>query len=151
MSKYCPKCGFENENEAQFCSKCGTNIDKGISQKAMYGQDGTPPDDVKSWNMGAFMMTAVWGIANEVYEALWVFAAVIPIIGWIAAIAVMIWMGISGNELAYRKKHYDTVSDFKQAQNTWNRAGWFTFIISIITGFIYLIAFVILGIAESAY
>ncbi len=27
MSKYCPKCGTENKDDAQFCHKCGENIE----------------------------------------------------------------------------------------------------------------------------
>lgn len=151
MSKYCPKCGKENSDESVFCSKCGANMDAGVQLNSNYEQQNSIPPEAKTWNMGAFMMTAVWGIANEVYEALWVFAAVVPIIGWIAALGVMIWMGISGNELAYKKKQYDTVNDFAKAQNTWNRAGWFTFIVSIASGIIYFFVFIIMGIIESAY
>ncbi len=147
MNRYCPKCGNMNNDEAVFCNKCGTEIN--AMPQELQSNLHNIPQDIKSWNMGAFMQTAIWGIANEVYEALWVFVVIIPIIGWIAALAIMIWMGISGNELAYKKKHYDTINDFKQAQNTWNRAGWITFILSMLSGFIYFIVFIIMGIAET--
>ncbi len=149
MIKYCPKCGVENQDNGVFCSKCGTNMNIAPSQTKEHS--GAVPEDIKGWNMGAFMQPVVWGIANEVYESLWFLTVIIPFIGWLAAFAIMIWMGINGNELAYKKKKWDTTDDFKKCQNTWNRAGWLTFILSLLSGFVYFIVFVVMGLAETGF
>jgi len=30
---YCPKCGFKNQDEAEFCSKCGANLKNSGSER----------------------------------------------------------------------------------------------------------------------
>lgn len=30
MTRFCPKCGFENEDSYNFCAKCGTSLVEGV-------------------------------------------------------------------------------------------------------------------------
>ncbi len=34
MSKFCPKCGLENEEEAKFCKRCGSSLDAQVQSKS---------------------------------------------------------------------------------------------------------------------
>lgn len=81
----------------------------------------------RKWNWGAFTFNIWWGIANRVWL---VFLMLVPLFN-------IIWVFIlayNGNKWAYTK-YSETRDDrevFNYAQRTWNRAGFWSFIISII-------------------
>ena len=141
--KRCPACGRSNNDDSRFCYSCGENLENVPVQ--ITADD--VPLEIKGWNMGAFMHNILWGIANGVYEALWSLVVIIPFVGWFAAIGIWIWLGLKGNELAWKKQKWDTVEDFKRCQGTWNRAGWFTLIVTVGLSIVYFIIFIFFGMA----
>ncbi|MEX6199589.1 ribonuclease G [Providencia stuartii] len=87
------------------------------------------PNEIKRWNWGAFIFNIYWGIGNKSYFPL---LTLIPLLN-------IVWIfvcGIKGNEWAWKNGDYDSVETFMKVQETWNRAGLFCFIISIVVTFI---------------
>ncbi len=77
------------------------------------GEQAIVPPEVQGWNWGAFLLSWIWGIGNNVMIAL--LALIIPF--W------SIYLGVKGNELAWRSKRYDSVEHFKATQAKWTRWG----------------------------
>ena len=92
------------------------------------------PNEIKKWNWGAFMYNMVWGIGNKSYITL---LCLVPILN-------IIWpfvCGAKGNEWAWKNGNYSNTREFFLVQDTWNRAGFVTFIIAIIFIVIYVLFF----------
>ena len=74
------------------------------------------PAEVKRWNWGAFLLTWIWGIGNQVWIAL---LALIPLVGFV----MMFVLGAKGNEWAWEKRRWDSVESFHSTQRKWAIAG----------------------------
>ena len=89
------------------------------------------PAEIKGWNWGAFLLGGFWSIGNQVWIGLLSF---IPYIG----LGVAFYLGIKGNELAWKSKRWDSIEQFKSAQRKWAIAGLvalvFFFFIGILIG-----------------
>ena len=85
------------------------------------------PETVHKWNWGAFMLPIAWGIGNKSFLCL---LTCIPYIG----LVMHFICGAFGNKWAYNntRGYYDSPEEFTKAQESWNRAGFVTFIITII-------------------
>jgi hypothetical protein len=90
------------------------------------------PAEIRGWNWGAFFLTWIWGIGNNTYRAFWVF---FPIVNFF----MLIFLGIKGNEWAWRHKKWQSVEHFKAVQKKWSIAGLIFFIAMIVL--VALIAF----------
>jgi len=84
--------------------------------------DDSIPESIKGWNWGAFFLHGIWGLANKTYVALLAFVPVVNV-------PIMIFLGIKGNELAWKYKKWDSVEHFKAVQRNWNIAGMIAFAI----------------------
>lgn len=91
-----------------------------MEQSAKVNIDESTPEEIKGWNWGAFFLHGIWGIANKTYIALLGF---VPILN----IPVMIFLGLKGNELAWKYKEWNSVEEFKASQRPWNIAGMVAF------------------------
>ncbi len=94
----------------------------------------TVPEEIKRWNWGAFMFNIIWGFGNRSYLPLLVFVPLLNLV-WIFV------CGLKGNEWAWQKGDYDSVETFMKVQETWNRAGFIYFIVSIIFAVIFFLFF----------
>ena len=101
-------------------------------QQASYGQDYNSqnyynselPPELRKWNWGAFMYNMIWGIGNKCYLPL---LCLIPCFN-------LIWIfvcGAKGNEWAWQAGTCKDLETFKAVQDTWNRAGFVSFIITL--------------------
>lgn len=80
---------------------------------------------IKKWNWGAFAYNIWWGIGNKTYLPL---LCLIPFVG-----VIMIFVcGAKGNEWAWNNNSYRDVEEFLRVQETWNRAGFISFIVGVI-------------------
>jgi len=75
----------------------------------------TPPE-IEGWNWGAFLLTWIWGIGNNVWLTLFCF---IPIVGIIGRFI----LGAKGNKLAWNNRHWPSVEAFKKTQRRWAIGG----------------------------
>lgn len=87
--------------------------------------DESVPESIKGWNWGAFFLHGIWGLGNKTYIALLAFVPVVNV-------PVMIFLGLKGNEIAWKNKEWDSIEHFKTVQRNWNVAGMATFSIYII-------------------
>ena len=88
------------------------------------------------WCWGAFGVTLIWGIANRVYIALLVLAGVIPFVGWIVQLGVAIYLGISGHELAWQNRRFESLQQFQDTMRVWNAWGLGIFIAGLVLGLV---------------
>jgi hypothetical protein len=72
-----------------------------------------PPDGIKGWSWGAFLLNWIWAVFNKTWIGL---LCLLPYIGFVAAI----YLGIKGRELAWRNKRWESVEHFNQVQRKWS-------------------------------
>jgi len=75
-----------------------------------------PPEGVRGWSWGAFLLNWLWAIFNKTWIGL---AALIPYVGFIVAI----YLGVKGRELAWRNKRWDNLDHFNRIQRRWSTWG----------------------------
>ena len=89
------------------------------------------PEEIPSWNWGAFFLSWIWGLGNRTYIAL--VTLVFPLMPFI--------LGFMGNKWAWRNKEWDDVDHFLAVQKRWSIAGFVVFLLFVFgitgTGFWY--------------
>lgn len=122
--------GYVNNNQM------GVNTNYTVNQ-------GTQP--ITGWCWGAFMYNWIWGIAHKCYLPLLCF---IPIFG-------LFWLfvcGAKGHSWAMNSGLFRTVEEYNASMSTWNRAGKFALIFTIVFLILYFLLFgtILTGIIASA-
>lgn len=147
---YCPNCGKENEDAVQVCGACGKSLSTQIppvqSAQEVYNNQGQQPANVDAnspgvptynqitnnefpvelnrFNWGAFLLTWIWGIGHGVWISLIALVAgFVPFIGGLIGLAFAIYLGIKGNELAWKTGKYNDIEAFKATERKWTIAG----------------------------
>jgi hypothetical protein len=88
-----------------------------------------PQEVLTGFNWGACLLNWIWGIGNSVWIALAMFVVgIIPFGG----IALAIYLGLKGNELAWRNRRFESVEQFHAVQNAWKKWGIILFVASIV-------------------
>lgn len=77
------------------------------------GSSITPPDGVKGWSWGAFLLNWIWAVSNKTWIGL---LCLIPYIGFIFSF----YLGFKGRELAWRNKRWDSLEHFNRVQRKWS-------------------------------
>ncbi len=91
------------------------------------------PAELKGWNWGAFFLSWIWGIGHRVWISLAILViAFIPVIGAIAALVGSILLGLKGNELAWKNRHFESVEQFRKVQKAWAIWGLVVFILGLV-------------------
>jgi hypothetical protein len=72
-----------------------------------------PPDGVKGWSWGAFLLNWIWSLFNKTWIGL---LCLLPYIGFLFAF----YLGFKGRELAWRNKRWDSVEHFNRVQRKWS-------------------------------
>ena len=101
--------------------------DNGAENTSGKGKGSEVPQVIKTWNWGAFFLSALWGIFNKTYIALW---SVFPLV----SIPMAFILGFKGSEWAWQNKRWKSVEHFQQVQKKW--AVW---------GIIFFIVFTVIG------
>ncbi len=83
------------------------------------------PPEIKGWNWGAAGLTWIWGASHRVWISFLVF---IPLVNFV----VLIYLGIKGNELAWKADKWESVDTFLASQKKWTPWGVIFFILGII-------------------
>lgn len=85
-------------------------------------KDGEIPPGVKRWNWAAFLMPAVWGLFSGMPYTVLLFGAVLLPTGFqlIVMTAASLFLGLKGNELAWRGKKWQSVEHFRGFQKQWS-------------------------------
>lgn len=145
--KNCPFCGEEINVSATKCKHCGEWLDEQNHQETNL-EKSELPTEYRKFNWGAFLLTWIWGIGNKTYIAFVIFAVsilnIIPFVGWIASFAFGIWLGIKGNEFAWKNSHWDNLEQFNNVQRKWAMWG------GIVVGILSLLTFIAVLILSAA-
>jgi hypothetical protein len=141
----CRHCGKENTGDGHYCTYCGSILTRPSAEsmptrlKPYIGKDRflkakvevhTPasentsgqgklavvPREVAGWNWGAFLLSFIWSIGNNVWIGL---LSLIPYAG----IIMFIVLGVKGNEWAWQNKRWDSIEHFKRTQRKWRNWG----------------------------
>lgn len=86
------------------------------SQSVTARPDEPLPAGIKGWCWGGFLLNWVWAIRFRVW---WGLLAFVPLVG----LAVPIWLGIKGREVAWRRGEWSSVQAFNDAQRKWSIGG----------------------------
>jgi len=100
------------------------------------------PEEIKEWNWGAFFLTWIWGIGNRVWLAL-IALAPVPFVG----LAMMIILGIKGNEWAWQCKRWDSTEQFHHRQRIWMYWG----IAAFIAPFVFILGWLLIIVGLLGY
>lgn len=119
-----------------------TQTDNAVPNTSGQGVSVSVPPEIQGWNWGAFLLTWIWGIGNQVWIAL---LALIPVP--LVSVAVMIILGIKGNEWAWQYKKWDSVDHFRRSQHTWMVWG----IISLIAPLVLVIGLILITVGIFGY
>lgn len=76
------------------------------------GSTAVVPSEVNRWNWGAFLLTWIWGIANNTFIAFLMFVPFVNIVMWFI-------LGAKGSAWAWQNKRWDSVEHFRQTQRKW--------------------------------
>ena len=72
-----------------------------------------PPAGVKGWSWGAFLLNVVWSIGNKTWIGL---LCLIPYAGFFFCV----YLGVTGRELAWKNKRWDSLAHFNRVQKAWS-------------------------------
>lgn len=86
------------------------------------GEQSVVPPEIQKWNWGAFFLSWIWGIGNQVWIAL---LSLIPFVN----IIMIFVLGAKGNEWAWRAKRWESVEHFLEVQRKWSKWGFIVFIV----------------------
>ena len=102
------------------------------------GSTAVVPREIQGWNWGAFLLTWIWGLGNNVLLALLTLVPVVGLVMWIV-------LGVKGSEWAWQQKRWDSVEHFRRVQRTWAKWGVIVLLISCALGaaFVALMFFVV--------
>jgi len=102
---------------------------------------GTPdaqlPEELKGWNLGGLLIPFVWGPFNRVWIGLAALTVgllpIPPLLGLLVYGPIAMFVGMRGNELAWRARKWDSVDHFRLVQGQWAKWGGICFIIFVVT------------------
>jgi hypothetical protein len=91
------------------------------------GQGGltTVPVEIDKWNWGAFFLNWIWGVGNNTFIALLMFA---PLVNMVMPFI----LGAKGSAWAWRNKRWESVEHFRKVQREWAKWSFIMLIISVV-------------------
>ena len=117
----------------------------GSGQSAMGAQP-----RLSKWNWGAFYLNGIWGLFNGCWWILlinmgigllsFLLSLVLPFIGLLMlplSLGWQIYVGVKGDEWAWKNRSWRSVQDFEQTQHQWAVASLVIFILNIVLVVIY--------------
>jgi hypothetical protein len=124
----CPECKVDIDGQI-YCNQClelklrggawPGAASAGTSNTSGLGALSKAPPEISGWNWGAFFLTWIWGIGNNVWIAFVALCGLLPYVGWIISLVMAIILGVRGNEWAWQNKRWDSIEHFQKTQRTW--------------------------------
>lgn len=96
--------------------KSKLELDAPVDNNSGGGSGTVPPQGIKGWSWGAFLLNWIWSGFNRTYVGL---LTLVPYVGFLMSI----YLGIKGRELAWQNKRWDSVEHFNSVQRRWSIAG----------------------------
>lgn len=124
----CGKCHKKVDKDSQFCTYCGSSINKETAD------DGTPTG-IGKWSWGAAILCFLYAI-NMGFGA-WVAILILLLtgvenyltsqvaqpensIGLVIMIISTIYFGFNGRKIAWKKRKWESLSQFQKTQRVWD-------------------------------
>jgi len=103
---------------------------------------------VQGWNWGAFVISWIWAFSHQlpgwgVGMLLLNLASWIPVIGFpfsLIGLGLAIYLGIKGNELAWRQRPFQGLEHFRATERVWRTWGIVLFVMGIVASIVYVAA-----------
>lgn len=90
------------------------------------GEDAPLPHELRGWNWPAFLLGPIWGVGHRIWWTAIGFLALAPLVNagprqaaLLLWLAMMLFLGFRGNELAWRARRWESVDKFMAAQQRW--------------------------------
>ena len=132
--KICQFCGGEINEDAKKCKFCGEWV---------ISEENELPQELKHFNLGAFLFNWIWGIMHKKYITLLYFVAcLIPVIG---PIGISVWFGVVGNKWAWQSKNWDSIEQFNETQRNWVKLWLILAVVSVILAIKIFIILTLIG------
>ena len=147
--KKCKYCGKDYPDEATDCAIDGQPLDMDTVNPPVLPKPSKPdltpvPTEIRRFNWGAFMLTAIWAAGNKAFDTPTIILTVlcfVPLVNLIAAPCLMFYCGFNGNENSWRMKQWESVERFLEVQRKWT----FWAIIINVTILFFSLFFIMLG------
>ena len=80
------------------------------------GKDAPVPPEIDRWNWGAFLLTWIWGLANNVLVSL---LMLVPCVVFVMPFV----LGARGSRWAWQRRRWESVEQFQRVQRQWAQVG----------------------------
>jgi hypothetical protein len=160
----CRECGQSVSTEASTCPHCGCSLPASSPASVPPTQSAGPQPPappalpsgndpallphVRGWNWGAFFLPWIWAFAHG--SAL---LAVLALLGWFAGgivgLAIAIYLGVKGNELAWMHRPFQSLEHFREVQRIWRNWGIALFLLQVFMVVLILIVTILLRLINS--
>ena len=101
--------------ECKYCNK---------EFKITYDEE-TFPDNLKSFNWGAFLVTGIWALGNGTYYLAFLYLALCSMFPYSYPVmfVLSLYYGFNGSRLSWIKKNWSSIGSFERAQGLWLYVG----------------------------
>jgi len=82
---------------------------------------GPIPSRMRRWNWGAFVFTWIWASQHGISTG-WIVVMVLLSLGPPLNLVQAVYMGLMGNRMAWRFRHFAGSEEFEQTERSWGRA-----------------------------
>lgn len=101
-----------------------------VDERSGKGNLSVIPEEIKGWNWGAAGLSLFWGVFYGAWIVLCgIILAPIPLLG----ILWYVFIGMKGNEWAWRKNQWESVDHFKKSQEKWKVWGIVFFLLAALS------------------
>jgi hypothetical protein len=110
-----------------------------------------PPEIATGFNWGAFLMNWIWGLGHSVWIALVALVVgFVPVIGGVVSLGFCIYLGMKGNELAWRNRRFESIEQFRAVQAAWTKWGIILLVVGVVLGILGAILLVSMGVLNGS-
>lgn len=98
------------------CLTCCNHKSWFLGGGGTFNTDVPIPPEIQGWNWGAFLLSPLWSITNQVW---------IGLLSWVPYVGLPMpfILGAKGNTWAWRSRQWRSIEDFKAHQRAWTKAG----------------------------
>lgn len=154
----CRECGQSVSTEASDCPHCGCSLPAAPTQSGgpqppapsalPSGNDPALLPQVRGWNWGAFFLSWIWAFAHGL-----ALLGVLALVGWLAigilGLAMAIYLGVKGNELAWTQRPFRSLEHFREVQRIWRNWGIALFVLQVFLALLGIVAAILLPLVAS--
>ncbi len=144
----CPRCGapvgtIANPNDSTSTTYLPVGYQTPYAMVNTSGQKGAVPPEIEGmgWSWGGFGVNWIWCITHGMVG--WgIGMLLLSMFCGIFALPAVIYLGVSGNKLAWQNRRYESIEHFKATERVWAKWGIGLFIASLLFLVVYVVAII---------